>query len=72
MSDIPFYRTRMGHVFYEGTMPSLVRELARLNDNVEKVVAFLAVAAGAAPNPPSATHATSSRDGSAGDQGDEE
>ncbi len=39
MSD-DFFRTRMGHTFYESTMPSLVRELARLNDNLEKLVAL--------------------------------
>jgi len=33
---IDFFRTRMGQVFFEGTVPSLVRELARLNDNLEK------------------------------------
>ena len=33
MSD--FYRTGMGHKFYEGTMPELVRQLTRLNDNLE-------------------------------------
>ena len=38
MSD-DFFRTRMGHTFYESTMPSLVRELARLNDNLERLVA---------------------------------
>ena len=35
MSDIPFYRTQMGHRFYEATAPSIARELARLNDNFE-------------------------------------
>ena len=30
-----FYKTRMGMTFFEGTMPSLVRELKRLNDNLE-------------------------------------
>ena len=35
MSD--FYRTGMGHQFYEGTMPELVRQLTRLNDNLEKL-----------------------------------
>lgn len=30
-----FFRTRMGMTFFEGTMPSLVRELKRLNDNLE-------------------------------------
>ena len=29
MSDIPFYRTQMGHRFYEATAPSIARELAR-------------------------------------------
>ena len=40
MSD-DFFRTRMGHTFYELTMPSLVRELARLNDNLERLVAVV-------------------------------
>lgn len=39
MSD-DFFRTRMGHTFYESTMPSLVRELARLNDILERLVAL--------------------------------
>lgn len=30
MSDVQFYRTQMGHRFYEATAPALVRELARL------------------------------------------
>jgi hypothetical protein len=30
-----FFRTRMGMTFFEGTLPSLVRELKRLNDNLE-------------------------------------
>jgi hypothetical protein len=42
MSDVPFYRTQMGHRFYEATAPSLVRELARLNDNLERLVALVA------------------------------
>jgi len=36
MSD-DFFRTGMGHKFYEGTMPELVRQLTRLNDNLEKI-----------------------------------
>lgn len=36
MSD--FFRTPMGQRFYEGTMPSLVRELARLNQNLERLL----------------------------------
>ncbi len=39
--DIPFYRTQMGHRFYEATMPTLARELARLNDNLERLLAAL-------------------------------
>jgi hypothetical protein len=31
-----FFRTMMGKVFFEGTMPRLVKEIARLNDNLEK------------------------------------
>ena len=30
----------MGQTFYEATMPSLVRELARLNQNLERLVAI--------------------------------
>ena len=39
MSD--FFRTQMGHRFYESTMPSLVRELARLNTNLERLLAVV-------------------------------
>jgi hypothetical protein len=31
-----FYRTRMGHTFFEVTLPRLVVELARLNDLLER------------------------------------
>ncbi len=31
-----FFRTGMGSQFFQSTLPSLVRELARLNDNFEK------------------------------------
>jgi len=41
MSDIPFYRTQMGHRFYEATAPSIARELARLNDNLERLLAVI-------------------------------
>ena len=34
-----FFNTIMGRVFFEGTMPALVRELKRLNDNLEKLAA---------------------------------
>jgi hypothetical protein len=37
MSDIPFHDTRMGRVFYEVTLPALVRQLERLNENLERM-----------------------------------
>ena len=36
-----FFRTQMGHRFYESTMPSIARELARLNDNLERLLAVV-------------------------------
>jgi hypothetical protein len=55
MSDIEFFRTVMGQRFYEGTLPSLVRELARLNANLVRLNEALerrdAPAEGAAPVP---------------------
>ena len=41
MSDIPFFRTQMGQRFFEATMPTLVRELAKLNENLERLVVVL-------------------------------
>ena len=41
MSDIPFFRTQMGQRFYEATMPTLVRELAKLNENLERLLVVL-------------------------------
>ena len=41
MSETPFFRTIMGHRFIEATVPSLVRELERLNTNLEKLVEVL-------------------------------
>ena len=37
-----FFRTQMGHRYYESTMPSLVRELSRLNTNLERLLAVIA------------------------------
>jgi hypothetical protein len=48
MSD--FFRTPMGQRFYEATMPSLVRELARLNQNLERLLTV--VECDAKPAPP--------------------
>jgi hypothetical protein len=41
MSDIPFHRTRMGERFFDATLPSLVREVARLSTVIERLVAIL-------------------------------
>lgn len=39
-----FFRTHLGHRFYEQTMPELVRQLARLNDNLERLIERLPAA----------------------------
>lgn len=36
MSD--FYLTRMGHTYYQHTLPELVRQLDRLNGNLERLI----------------------------------
>lgn len=38
---IEFHQTGMGHRFYEGTMPALVAEVRRLNDNLERLLAHM-------------------------------
>lgn len=38
MSDVPFFKTIMGHRFFEHTMPELVRQLTQLNALLERVV----------------------------------
>ena len=37
MSEPKFFQTRMGHRFYEHTMPELVKQLERLNELLEQV-----------------------------------
>jgi hypothetical protein len=37
MSEIPFHQTRMGRDFFDRTMPELVKQLARLNDILERL-----------------------------------
>ena len=39
MSEPQFFQTRMGQRFYEHTMPELVRQLERLNESLERLVA---------------------------------
>lgn len=38
MSGVPFHQTRMGHTFFDATVPRLVEELVRLNDNLERAL----------------------------------
>ncbi len=35
MSETPFFKTRMGHQFYERTMPALAKAVERLADNYD-------------------------------------
>lgn len=39
MAGLEFFQTVMGHHFYEGTMPALVKQLERLNTNLEALLA---------------------------------
>ena len=38
-NDTPFHQTRMGQQFYERTVPELVRQLERLNELLERLLA---------------------------------
>ena len=38
---IDFYQTRMGRTFYDHTMPTIAKELARLNNLLERIVVAL-------------------------------
>ena len=38
MSDTEFFLTRMGRTYYEHTLPELVRQLQRLNENLEQLI----------------------------------
>ncbi|NVJ27608.1 hypothetical protein HUW62_40985 [Myxococcus sp. AM011] len=61
MSGPAFFQTHMGQRFFEGTVPQILRELRRLNDNLERLVAVAQQHAGqqkassAEPVPPPAT-----------------
>lgn len=37
MTEIPFHATRMGRTYYEHTVPEIVRQLQRLNENFERL-----------------------------------
>ena len=38
MSDVEFYRTHMGHTFYNHNVPALIEQITRLNDLLERLV----------------------------------
>jgi len=38
MAGPEFFQTVMGRAFYEGTVPALVKELKKLNVNLEKLI----------------------------------
>ena len=38
MNETPFFKTRMGHAYYEHTLPELVRQIKRLNELLERLV----------------------------------
>jgi ElaB/YqjD/DUF883 family membrane-anchored ribosome-binding protein len=38
MHNIPFHHTAMGRDFFDRNIPMLVRQLTRLNDNLEKLI----------------------------------
>ena len=39
MNEPKFFQTRMGHRFYEHTVPELVRQITKLNELLERLVA---------------------------------
>lgn len=43
MAGPKFFETRMGKTYYESTLPGLVRQLTRLNDNIEAAIAAAVV-----------------------------
>ena len=38
MPETQFFQTAMGREFFDRSMPLLVKELKRLNDNIEKLI----------------------------------
>ena len=40
MTDVLFHTTRMGARFYEHTVPEIARQLARLNDHLERLIEY--------------------------------
>jgi hypothetical protein len=54
MGDAPFHLTHMGKRFYEATMPALVAQLERLNQNLERLTPVFAQNAATAALPAAA------------------
>ena len=38
MSEPQFFQTRMGRTYYEHTLPEIVRQLARMNELLQRMV----------------------------------
>lgn len=36
--ETPFFKTAMGREFFDRTMPTLVKELQKLNENLAKII----------------------------------
>ncbi len=53
MSEIPFFKTVMGHRFFEGDVPALLRQLEKLTANLERIANALEVLTNTIPPPPS-------------------
>jgi len=37
-TETPFFKTAMGRDFFDRNVPALVKQLTRLNDNLEKLI----------------------------------
>ena len=51
-----FHATKMGQRFFDSTMPAIAKELARLNENLEALLAELKLRREPATNTPPAQH----------------
>jgi hypothetical protein len=50
MNEIPFHRTGLGKQFFERTLPRLIKELTRLNNNLEKLCSLQGPESASMPN----------------------
>ena len=51
MPETPFFKTAMGREFFDRNMPTLIKELQRLNTNIEAFVNEIKI-------PPQTSHGT--------------